>query len=142
MVCEAFASTIVEKLSPLDKNSAPGRDAAVVVSCVHVPLPTELEFAGINLHSDEPDGVVQEPVYTDISPFDAMIGINAVSSLLLKGKLEVIVVSPNVDEDKVADMLRDTRCCSDPDCRKAYAILLMLVENRGRNMVVGLYGRD
>lgn len=96
-VCEALAWTIGEKLNPLDKKFAPGREAAVtslavvVTSCAHVPFPVVLVFEGVNLHSADAEDVEQDPVYTDISPLYAIVGVNAVLSLATNGRLEVIV---------------------------------------------------
>jgi len=59
LLCEAFVSTMVEKLNVFERKSAPGRAADVtslavhVVSCSQVPLPPALIFAGVNLHNTE-----------------------------------------------------------------------------------------
>jgi hypothetical protein len=127
---------MVEKLNPLDRKSAPGRVAAVtslavvVISCVHVPLPTALIFEGVNLHNAELVDVEQEPVYTDISPLCAMTGVNATLSLATKGKFEVRVFNCSVSWARYEEILRDTKRCASPeDGRKTYAIFLLLVEN-------------
>ena len=65
--CDAFVWTIVEKLSALERKSAPGRAAdvtslaVVVFCCSHVPLPLLLVFEGVNLHIEELVEVEHEP---------------------------------------------------------------------------------
>jgi hypothetical protein len=114
LVCEALACTNVEKLKPFERKFASGSDeelvllAALVSCCAHVPLPFVLAFDGVNLQRFELADVEQEPVYTDISPFEAITGVKAVLSLLGNGSLGVIVVSPKLAGDRVADILRDT----------------------------------
>jgi hypothetical protein len=66
-VSDAFACTSVEKLNPLDRNSAPSISAevtslaVVAVSSAHVPLPVVLVSIAVNLHNAALEEVEQEP---------------------------------------------------------------------------------
>jgi len=113
LLCEAFVSTIVEKLKALERKSAPGRAADVtslavfVISCSHVPFALMLEFVGVNRHTAELVDVEQEPAYTDISPAAETVGMNAMLSSVRNGRFEVIVSRDIFDVEMVEDMLRD-----------------------------------
>jgi hypothetical protein len=71
-----------------------------------------------------------------------MTGKYAVLPLLLNGRFGVMSLNVKLEDDRVVETLRATSCCSVAEGRKAYAMLLLLVENEGRSIVVGLYGRD
>ena len=113
LLWEAFVSTIVEKLNALERKSAPGRAtdvtslAVFVVSCSHVPFPLVLVCVGVNRHTAELVDVEQEPAYTDISPAEEIVGINAMLSSVRNGRFGVIVSRDRFDIDIVEDILRD-----------------------------------
>lgn len=142
-----MAWTKVEKLKPVDKKFAPvnSADAEELLGvCDHVPLPVELELAGVNFQSEELWEVEQDPAYTVTSPLAEMDGIIALDSSLANGRLEVIVLSDISDVDIVEDMFRDakTGLLKSDACVKTYTMSLFEDEMRGNKIDVGVYGRD
>lgn len=94
----------------------------MVVTCfAHVPFPIVLVFEGVNLHSAELVFVVQDPVYTDISPSEDIEGINESASLLKNGRFGVIVWSVKLERLSIDDMLSDTNWAEPEAGRNAYA---------------------
>jgi hypothetical protein len=109
-----LASTRGEKLKPLERKSAPSRSTdetlpAVIVSLIHVPLPTELVFVRVNVHNEAPSEVEQVPAYTSISPFVDIDGIKVSKPVVLNGRVVDSVSRDRFPGDKVEEILMDAR---------------------------------
>lgn len=137
--------TSVEKLNAEDRKSAPGREAAVtslavfVVSCAQVPFPISLVFEEVKLHSSELVDVVQEPVYTEISPRGDIDGMKALLLLSRNGGPAEMVWKDRFDVEMLEDMFSDTNWVVESVAgKKAYAMSRSFEEGGGRRMVVGL----